>query len=173
VIDRRIELELSVQQPFWESPAAASFPDPAIATETWESWFASWLALMQAELPSARGYELSVRLSDDGEIRQLNAGYRQQDKPTDVLAFAALEVDSPLAEPFESDDLLYLGDIAISVETAARQAIARGHDLTVELAWLAAHGLLHLLGWDHPDDDSLSRMLAQQETLLHAVGLEI
>lgn len=67
---------------------------------------------------------------------------------------------------------LYLGDMIISVETARRQAQQQNHSLTLELAWLAAHGLLHLLGWDHPDDISLHEMLNRQETLLKIVGLQ-
>jgi probable rRNA maturation factor len=61
----------------------------------------------------------------------------------------------------------------ISVETAQRQATQLGHSLEQELAWLAAHALLHLLGWDHPDEASLTRMLKQQQFLLHTVGLSI
>jgi probable rRNA maturation factor len=64
------------------------------------------------------------------------------------------------AEPLE------LGDIVISLETAARQAPEHDHDLREELLFLATHGLLHLLGWDHPDDASLAAMLARQEQLL-------
>ena len=65
---------------------------------------------------------------------------------------------------------LELGDIVISVETAARQAAEQGHSLERELLFLASHGLLHLLGWDHPDDASLAVMLARQEALLAAAA---
>jgi probable rRNA maturation factor len=68
---------------------------------------------------------------------------------------------------------LYLGDVVISVDTAHRQAQQQGHSLKTELAWLATHGLLHLLGWDHPDEESLMEMLNQQETLLQIVNLTI
>ena len=61
---------------------------------------------------------------------------------------------------------LELGDIVISLETAARQAAAAGTSLEAELLFLASHGLLHLLGWDHPDEASLSAMLARQEALI-------
>jgi probable rRNA maturation factor len=59
------------------------------------------------------------------------------------------------------------------VETANRQAAERNHTLTEELVWLAAHGLLHLLGWDHPDEESLRTMLEQQNRLLQAIGYSI
>ena len=70
------------------------------------------------------------------------------------------DADVVLLEPLE------LGDIVISVETAARQAPEHGHDPERELLFLASHGLLHLLGWDHPDEASLAAMLARQERLL-------
>lgn len=141
-----------------------------IPIATWEAWLQQWLEVMRQELPSAIGYELSLRLTTDREIQQLNAQYRQKDQATDVLAFAALEGDYPqLSE--DSEEPLYLGDIVISVETAQGQAQERQHSLSLELAWLATHGLLHLLGWDHPDDKSLEAMLQQQEVLLAGVGL--
>ncbi len=142
-----------------------------VSLETWEVWFNRWLDTLQPDLSPIRAYELSLRLTDDHEIHTLNSQYRQQDKPTDVLAFASLEVDSPPTEAMAETEPLYLGDIVISVETAQRQASDRGHSLEIELAWLAAHGLLHLLGWDHPDEEQLTQMLNQQETLLHTVGL--
>ena len=123
--------------------------------------------------PVAPGYEVSLRLTADADIQALNAQYRQQDRSTDVLAFAALEVDCPQLEEMQSSEPLYLGDIIISIDTAQRQAQQQGHPLKTELAWLASHGFLHLLGWDHPDEDSLTQMLDRQETLLRAIGLEI
>jgi len=63
---------------------------------------------------------------------------------------------------------LELGDIVISLETAARQAPEHGHSLEQELLFLASHGLLHLLGWDHPDDASLAAMLARQHELVQS-----
>jgi len=144
----------------------------SISDNQWESWFQQWLDQLQPELSPLQAYELSLRLTSDREIQTLNAQYRQQDKPTDVLAFAALETDYPEAE--DAHDLpLYLGDIVISIDTAQKQAIAQGHDLSTELAWLASHGLLHLLGWDHPDEVRLEQMLNQQKALLNTVGVSI
>lgn len=149
-------------------------PPAPISPEIWETWFQHWLEQLEADLPASRAYELSLRLTDDAEIQALNAQYRHKNQPTDVLAFAALEVDYPQLDDEVAASLpLYLGDIVISVETAQKQAMQIGHSLQHELAWLAAHALLHLLGWDHPDQVSLSRMLKQQEFLLQAVGLSI
>ena len=160
-----MEVELSVQE--------AVKRDSAIASDTWQAWFDLWMQDLQPTLPPAKAYELSLRLTDDEEISTLNHQYRHQDKPTDVLAFAALEVDFPNFEQMRSLMPLYLGDIVISVDTATRQAAQQGHTLQTELAWLAAHGLLHLLGWDHPDDDSLMQMLERQAVLLQLIGLAI
>jgi probable rRNA maturation factor len=153
------------------SPSTGSRPDP-LALETWEQWFQAWIATLAPDLSPSSSYELSLRLTGDREIHAFNRDYRHQDKPTDVLAFAALETDMPT--PAELQDLpLYLGDIIISVETAQHQAQTAGHTLEVELAWLAAHGLLHLLGWDHPDEARLEEMLSQQQVLLRTVGIQL
>ncbi len=157
-----MNLELIVQDLYQPS---------TIDETTWASWFQDWLNTPGLDLPLADTYELSLRLTTDTEIQALNAQFRQIDKPTDVLSFAAMEVDFPQIDPAPDDLALYLGDIIISVDTAVRQAPAHGYSLRKELAWLASHGLLHLLGWDHPDEPSLLIMLDQQETFLAQSGL--
>ena len=173
-----MQVEVSVQDYFFTESRSADMsenyiPSP-ISTSTWESWFYQWLETLESELPPAGSYELSLRLTEDTEIQALNAKYRHKDHPTDVLAFAALEVNSPqLPAQIQLSMPLYLGDIVISVDTAIRQAQQQGHSLRVELGWLATHGLLHLLGWDHPDEESLREMLNQQENLLNIVDLTV
>jgi probable rRNA maturation factor len=145
---------------------------PSVVDEsTWVRWFQDWLQTPGLDLPPADTYELSLRLTTDTEIQALNAQFRHQDKSTDVLSFAAMEVDFPEVESEPGNSSLYLGDIIISVDTAVRQAPEHGYALDKELAWLASHGLLHLLGWDHPDEPSLLIMLDQQETFLAQSGL--
>ena len=163
-----MEVEVSVQ----DSRINESL-HPQLSNTPWESWFECWMQDLESRLPMANNYELSLRLTDDAQIRVLNSQYRHQDKPTDVLAFAALEVDFPMSEEMRSHLPLYLGDIVISVDTANRQATEHGHPLLTELAWLATHGLLHLLGWDHPDETSLLHMLERQAVLLQLIGLTI
>ncbi len=80
--------------------------------------------------------------------------------PMPAEASAEDDPDAACAEPLE------LGDIILSVETAVRQAPDHGHGPVRELLFLASHGLLHLLGWDHPDEGSLAAMLARQEALI-------
>ncbi|BAY11748.1 rRNA maturation RNase YbeY [Calothrix sp. NIES-2098] len=172
-----MQVELDVQDCFYESSPEKTEDlgtnDNRIAEETWERWFKCWLEILHSDLPTAPGYEIGLRLTDDAEIQSLNAQYRQQDKPTDVLAFAALEVDCPQNEEMFASMPLYLGDIVVSVDTAKRQAQQQQHSLQTELAWLVAHGLLHLLGWDHPDEESLERMLKQQVILLREIGIAL
>ncbi|QDZ40627.1 rRNA maturation RNase YbeY [Euhalothece natronophila Z-M001] len=140
----------------------------------WEQWFQKWVDALKAELPPATEYELTLCLANNTKIKTLNAQYRQKDQPTDVLAFATLENSLSEAEKLLfQEEPLYLGDIIISVETAREQAKTYEHSLEQELAWLATHGLLHLLGWDHPDDESLEKMLAHQETLLLLSGHKV
>lgn len=170
-----MQVELDVQDYFFESfpeVAQASGYVDTITAATWEDWFGRWLEILESDLPPAPSYEICLRLTDDTEMQTINAQYRQQDKPTDVLSFAALEVDLP-QNPELTAEPLYLGDIVVSINTAQRQANQQEHSLSTELAWLTAHGLLHLLGWDHPDEESLIAMLKQQVILLQAIGINI
>ena len=163
-----INLELNLQEVSGGNTQSSVEVNP-ISLADWQRWLEVWLTSLDGDLPKADTYELTLRLTDDAEIQALNSQYRQQNKPTDVLAFAALEAEMPIFQP-EDPEPLYLGDIIISLETAAVQAQQNNHSLTIELAWLASHGLLHLLGWDHPDDARLEEMLAQQANLLKHVG---
>ena len=138
----------------------------------WQTRLSAWLNQLAQELPAALqapAYSLGLSLVADAEIAELNADWRQKEGPTDVLAFAAQDEATDGAPPMPASgeaEPLELGDIFISIETAARQAPEHGHDLEQELLFLASHGLLHLLGWDHPDEASLAAMLARQERLV-------
>jgi probable rRNA maturation factor len=148
------------------------YPDSPIDPTDWEKYFRIWLAQPDLGLPVASNYEITLRLTDDREVQEINRQYRQQDKATDVLSFAALDEAIPL--PVElMDESRYLGDIIISVDTAQRQALAQEHPLRNELLWLASHGFLHLLGWDHPDEATLETMLNCQDRLLGTIGVVI
>jgi probable rRNA maturation factor len=172
-----VQVELYVQDCFdGSSPikvGTCADAETQIALGNWENWFKCWLERLHSHIPPAPVYEIGLRFTDDAEIEELNTQYRHQNRPTDVLAFAALEVDYPLNEEMLASESLYLGDIVISIETAQRQAQQQNHPLLTELAWLASHGLLHLLGWDHPDEESLSQMLKEQVILLETVGISI
>jgi probable rRNA maturation factor len=132
----------------------------------WADWFTTWLTALKPDYSPINAYEVTLRLTTDQGIQQLNADYRDRDAPTDVLAFAAIDESYALPEEVYATQPYYLGDLIISVETAHIQALEAQHSLITELAWLASHGLLHLLGWDHPNDDDLHKMLNQQRQLL-------
>ncbi len=136
-------------------------------TLPWHDWLTIWLQMVEAN--NHPDCELTLRFTSDSEIQALNHQFRQRNQPTDVLAFATRDQGLP-PTPGEPE---YLGDVIISVETALRQAQAGQYPPLLELAWLACHGLLHLLGWDHPDDTQLAAMLAQQAACLQAVGLAV
>jgi probable rRNA maturation factor len=104
--------------------------------------------------------QVTVLLTTDRKIRQLNRDFRDKDKATDVLSFPAEPGPEKLA-----------GDLAISVPTARKQAVAQGHALSIEIKVLMLHGLLHLAGYDHETDTG---QMARRERVLRArLGLPI
>ncbi len=107
--------------------------------------------------------ELSIALVDDSEIEALNAEWREKPRPTDVLSFSLVEGE-------HSDHRAgMLGDVVTSVETAARQAADRHRSLDEVITQLLIHGLLHLIGHDHEEDDEADRMKAEDGRLWQAV----
>lgn len=138
----------------------------------WQSWLLTWLRQLAPTLSPLNAYELSLQFTTDAGIAALNRDYRQQDQPTDVLSFAGVD-DAPLPPEILTAIPFNLGDLVISVETAQRQCEAHGHSLKEELAWLTAHGLLHLLGWDHPDEARLQAMWAMQRSLLASTDMSL
>lgn len=108
--------------------------------------------------------DLTVVLSDDAQLRELNCTYLGVDEPTDVLSFPASETDPETGAR-------YLGDILISVPRAEAQARLAGHALEAEVQLLVAHGVLHLLGYDHTEPGEKSKMWTAQAEILESIGL--
>lgn len=148
--DIAVELDVAVAD-----DVAAALEAAALAT----------LRQQQVDPPAA----LVILLTDDDIVQDLNATYRGYDEPTDVLSFGA-EDDEGIWPPGEPR---HLGDIAISVPQAARQAAQGGHALLAELQLLTVHGVLHLLGHDHETADDKAAMWAAQQTILTALGAAI
>lgn len=98
-------------------------------------------------LANGNGFEVALSFVDDEEMHAMNAQYRGKNKPTDVLSFAQNEGEN--FPTFQENAATVLGDVVISIETAQRQAQERAHSLSYEVAFLAVHGTLHLLGFDH------------------------
>ena len=136
------------------------------ADEPWESWVPAVEADAAAVLAAfaLTDAELSVMLCDDATIWPLNRDYRGKDRPTDVLAFAQRE-----GTPVPGQEHV-LGDVVISVETAARQAAERGHTTAHELRVLLVHGICHLLGYDHERDDEAEVMEAKEREILRTMA---
>lgn len=117
--------------------------------------------------------EVSVTFMTDDEIRKVNAEYRGKDKATDVISFALEEMtEGEIAIVQEEGMPIVLGDILVSVETAARQAAEYGHDEKREIGFLALHGFLHLLGYDHMTEEDEMKMFGRQKEILTSFGLE-
>lgn len=125
-------------------------------------------AVMAVLTHEKRSGNVTVLLTTEEEIRSLNARFREIDRVTDVLTFPAWEGEALLTPPDG-----YLGDIAICVRRAEEQAEEYGHSLERELAFLAVHGGLHLLGYDHmvPEDELVMR--AKQTEILQQMGLQV
>lgn len=157
-----------------------------------------WIDLLEKLLVVAGRKEevergiVTLTLTDDEGIRELNRQYRGLDKPTDVLSFSLLEgeqADIRYEDEYESSDSEVgddswtdedkagdpfsdlLGDIVISVPRAEAQAAEYGHSFERELGFLFVHGFLHLLGYDHGDEEEEKEMFSKQEEVLREAGL--
>lgn len=111
--------------------------------------------------------EISVLLTDDATIQSLNRTYRNIDKPTNVLSFATLDdEDEPISEPFLA------GDIIIAYETTAKEAQESKKALANHVFHLTVHGVLHLIGYDHTEENEAQKMEAMEIDILAAEGIE-
>lgn len=119
--------------------------------------------------------DVTIRITDDETIQQLNRTYRDIDQPTDVLSFAGPiqneGEDDRFALPDDISD--QLGDVVISYPTAARQAKEYGHENERELGWLLVHGVLQLIGYDHETESTARVMRQQEEQALATLGLTV
>ena len=112
--------------------------------------------------------ELSVTFVDKDEIQEINKNYRDKDRVTDVISFA-LEEDEP--DIIGLDIPRVLGDIIICIDVAKEQAESYNHSFERELGFLALHGFLHLLGYDHMNEEDEKEMFGRQKEILNAYGL--
>ncbi|MDD3364419.1 MAG: rRNA maturation RNase YbeY [Syntrophomonas sp.] len=116
--------------------------------------------------------EVSFLLVDDSYIQELNMMYRNQNSATDVLSFAMNELSEDEPDFDFSNELNVLGDIVISLERAQSQSEEYGHSISRELGFLVAHGMLHLLGFDHENEAEEKVMRDLEEKILRSVKLE-
>lgn len=166
LLSRRSAFITAMTEPTIEVQVAEALADQPIDTALIERAIAAVLANEGLAGP----VEVSVLVTTDAELHAFNRDYRGVDAPTDVLSFA--DADSGAAFVAMPDAPRFLGDIAISYERVLAQAADYGHSPQRELAYLAAHGALHLLGYDHErDPDEAAAMRAREEAAMTALGL--
>ena len=118
--------------------------------------------------------EISVTLTDNDGIRKINAEFRNKDVETDVLSFPQFDFETPAI--FDEDELFLdegavpIGDIVLSRDKIIEQAESFGHSIEREAAYLTVHSLMHLLGYDHMEEDEKSIMRQHEEAVLEALG---
>lgn len=122
-----------------------------------------WIEMVLNALDK-KGYSVSVTFTDDETIRQINKTYRNKDSSTDVLSFSQME-----GEGFDFNNT-FLGDIVVAVPYAGNQADKLGHDLVTEVKYLLLHGILHLLGYDHDEDESGEMSRLEKEIYTKLTG---
>lgn len=150
-----IEIDIRIASSAWR----AALPNPAAAVRR------AVIAALKAELPARAKTGLSILLTDDAEMRKLNAGWRAKDKPTNVLSFPAESAIDPAKPP------AYLGDVALGLATCKREAREQKKTLADHVAHLTVHGVLHLLGYDHMDDDQAEAMEPLETVILAKMGI--
>ena len=154
-----IDIDIRIASSAWR----AALPNPKAAIRR------AVLAALKAELPALKAIGaktgLSVLLTDDAEMRKLNAGWRAKDKPTNVLSFPAESAIDPARPP------AYLGDIALALATCRREAKEQKKTLADHVTHLTVHGVLHLLGYDHMDDEQAEAMEPLETATLAAMGI--
>lgn len=122
-----------------------------------------------AELYGLDNAQVSITLTDNPHIHEINRTYRKVDRPTDVISFALNEGEEPEIEG--GAPINVLGDIIISVERAKEQAADYGHSVRREIAFLTVHGMLHLLGYDHIKEEDRKEMRKEEDFVMEKLGI--
>ena len=134
---------------------------------------AAYSAIAESAFPQLgqgpRSVELGIRLTDDEQVRALNAQWRGKDKPTNVLSFPMAEADE-FADDTDGPELM-LGDIVLARGICAAEAADKAISIEAHASHLMIHGTLHLLGYDHHDDDAAADMEAREVRALARLGI--
>jgi len=112
--------------------------------------------------------EVCISFVDNDQIRELNRDFRDKDKETDVLSFPQYDNQELISK---QDNIVVLGDIVISMEKAKEQSIEYGHSFEREVAFLTAHSMFHLLGYDHDTEENTQLMRQKEERVLELLGI--
>tara|TARA_Y100000589_G_scaffold95655_1_gene90303 strand:- start:9450 stop:10013 length:564 start_codon:yes stop_codon:yes gene_type:complete len=136
----------------------------------WENIFSVWIKILILEFKSSlpqqllnkKSFSLSFEILNNDQIANLNKAWLNKSGPTDVISFPIITEN-----PFENNlPFVELGDIFVSLEAAKKQSLEYNNSIHQEMIWLACHGFLHLLGWDHKKKEDLKEMLGLQEYLI-------
>jgi probable rRNA maturation factor len=162
-------LDISLDaDPDWDSRSAPGGDWAELARK------AATSAIAESAFPQlgsgARSVELGVRLTSDEEVRALNAEWRGKDKATNVLSFPMAEADDLQGHDVEGPELM-LGDIVLARGVCAAEAADKAISIEAHASHLMVHGTLHLLGYDHGDDDSATDMEARETRALARLGI--
>jgi probable rRNA maturation factor len=141
--------------------------DPAFGAGITADWLTG-VARITLEMERTPSCQLSIVLTSDEQIRELNREFAGEDHATDVLSFSLREGETFVA-PDETDRL---GEVIVSFETAERQADEAGHHVEDEIAHLLVHGVLHILGYDHTAPADETKMRARERSVLSELGYE-
>ena len=141
--------------------------DPAFSARIAADWLTG-VARITLEMERTPSCQLSVVVTGDEQIRQLNREFAGEDHATDVLSFSLREGEEFVAP----DDTDRLGEVIVSFDTAARQADEAGHHVEDEVAHLLVHGVLHILGYDHVEPTEETKMRARERSILSELGYE-
>lgn len=125
-----------------------------------------------AEMEETGPAEVSVTIVTKERIQEINSEYRQKDAVTDVISFAMEEMGEDETEIIGGEETRFLGDIIICLDIAKEQAEEYGHSIEREMGFLAVHGFLHLLGYDHMNEADEKAMFGRQEEILEQYGLK-
>lgn len=156
-----------------ETCEVQSWPDDL----DWEMRAAAAVEAALALTPYARlgdaapSVEISIRLTDDAEVHQLNRDFRGKDKPTNVLSFPQYDPDELAALANTDDGEILIGDIVLARETCAREAAEKSISMTDHATHLIVHGALHLVGYDHLDEVTADAMEAMEVKALATLGI--
>ena len=115
--------------------------------------------------------EVSLSIVNNEEIQEINKQFREIDAPTDVLSFPLLTFEEGEQADVNENNEIMLGDIIISIDKAKAQAEEYGHGLRRELAFLTAHSMLHLMGYDHMEEEEQKEMFKKQDDILNNLGI--
>ena len=146
-------------------------PDNLIFESTfWEEVLLCWIKIILEEKNTSfpnfifdkKCFSLSLQIINDNEISSINQKWMNKSGPTDVLSFPMISHEDTTKDL----NFIELGDLFISLEIAFKQSLEFNHSIKREMLWLVSHGFLHLLGWEHKDDNELDNMLNFQEYLI-------